>query len=74
MDALWLGGMLLATGVILMLVILATRPPRCRECGVRATDVEEYELSAAPRVLAVAYRCPRCGGLVARRPVGVPEA
>ena len=73
MEALWVGGMLLAVGAILALVVLATRPPRCPECRVPATDVEEYELSGTPRVLAVAYRCPRCGALVARRPVGVPE-
>ena len=73
MDLVWVVGMLLAVGAILGLVMLATRPPRCRDCGVLATDVEEYELSASPRVLAVAYRCPRCGDLVARRPVGVPE-
>jgi predicted Zn-ribbon and HTH transcriptional regulator len=73
MDLFWVVGMMLAVAAILGLVILATRPPRCRDCGVLATDVEEYELSANPRVLAVAYRCPRCGSLVARRPVGVPE-
>jgi hypothetical protein len=73
MDVVWVSGLLLAVGAILGLMVLATRPPQCRDCGVPATDVEEYELSAAPRVLAVAYRCPCCGGLVARRPVGVPE-
>jgi predicted Zn-ribbon and HTH transcriptional regulator len=73
MGLLWVVGTLLAVGAILGLVMFATRPPRCRDCGVVASDVEEYELSASPRVLAVAYRCPRCGGLVARRPVGVPD-
>jgi predicted RNA-binding Zn-ribbon protein involved in translation (DUF1610 family) len=73
MDLLWGVGILVIGGAILGLVMLATRPPRCRECGVLATHVEEYEPSEAPRMLAVAYRCPRCGELVARRPVGVPE-
>jgi hypothetical protein len=73
MGLLWVVGTLLAVGAILGLVMLATRPPRCRDCGILASDVEEYELSASPRVLAVTYRCPRCGGLVARRPVGVPD-
>ena len=72
-DALWLGAMLAATAAVLALVVLATRPPHCRDCRVTAIDVEEYELSEAPRVIAVAFRCPRCGALVARRPVG-PEA
>jgi hypothetical protein len=72
-DVLWVVGGLLAVGAILGLVMLATRPPRCRDCDVLATDVQEFELSASPRVLAVAYRCPRCGSLVARQPVGVPE-
>jgi hypothetical protein len=39
---------------------------------VTATDVEEYELSEAPRVIAVAFRFPRCAVLVARRLIGVP--
>ena len=73
MDLLWGIGILLGAGAVFGLVMLATRPPRCRECGVLATHVEEYEVSQSPRVLAVAYRCPRCGELVARRPVGVPE-
>src|SRR5262249_60463890 len=34
----------------------------------RPTDVEESELLELSRALAVAYRCPRCRGLIARRP------
>jgi len=73
MDLVWVAVMLLTVATILGLVMLATRPPRCRVCGVAATEIEEYELSESPRVLALAYRCPRCGDLVARRPVGVPD-
>jgi predicted RNA-binding Zn-ribbon protein involved in translation (DUF1610 family) len=73
MDLPWALGVLLAAGLILGIVLLVTRPPRCRACGVIATPVEEYEVSESPRVLAVAYRCPRCGELVARRPISVPE-
>ena len=72
-ELLWGVGVLLAAGASLGLVMLATRPPLCRGCRVLATHVEEYELSDSPRVLAVAYRCPRCGELIARRPIGVPE-
>lgn len=71
MDLLWGLGVLVMGGAILGLVMLATRPPRCRERGALATHVEEYELPESPRVLAVAYRCPRCRESVARRPVGV---
>jgi hypothetical protein len=58
MEVFWAAGLLLTAGAILGLVMLATRPPQCRDCGVPATDVEEYELSESPRVLAVAYRFP----------------
>jgi hypothetical protein len=62
MGLLWVVGTLLAVGIILGLVMPATtRPPRCRDCGILASDVEEYELSASPGMLAVADRCPRCG-------------
>ena len=74
MDLAWTLGLLLAAGLLLGLVTLVTRPPRCRTCGVTATHVEEYEVSENPRVLAVAYRCPCCGELVARRPIGVQDA
>ena len=74
MDLAWTLGLLLAAGLLLGLVTLVTRPPRCRTCGVTATHVEEYEVSQNPRALAVAYRCPRCGELVARRPIGVQDA
>ena len=73
MDETWVSVIILAVLAVPILVVLGTRPPRCRVCGVPASDVEEYEVSPAPRVLAVAYRCPRCGELVARRPLGVPE-
>jgi len=74
MDLAWALGLLVAGGLLLGIVMLVTRPPRCRACGVSATHVEEYEVSEHPRVLAVSYRCPRCGELVVRRPVGVPDA
>jgi hypothetical protein len=74
MDLAWALGLLLAAGLLLGTVMRVTRPPRCRTCGVTATHVEEYEVSQNPRVLAVAYRRPRCGELVARRPIGVPDA
>ena len=71
-DGLWAVALLFTGGGVMAVVLLATRPPKCRPCGVRATEVEEYELSACPRVLAVAYRCPSCGALIARRTLDVP--
>ena len=60
--------LLLGLGILLAL----GKPPRCPSCGRRATVTEEYEVSAHPRLLAVAFRCPACGDLLARRTVGVP--
>ena len=64
---------LVVVSLVGVIVIFAlARSPRCPVCGIRATYIEEYEVSAFPRILGVAYRCPRCEGLVARRPIGVP--
>jgi endogenous inhibitor of DNA gyrase (YacG/DUF329 family) len=61
--------LVLAVAGILIMLALA-RPPRCPDCGVPAVSAEEYELSSAPRVVAVTDRCPHCGEVVARRTVG----
>ena len=74
MELLWAVGLPLAVAGILVLVALTTRPPRCRARGVPAVAVDEYELSAAPQVTAVTFRCPRCGELALRRAIGFPEA
>src|SRR5262249_2931062 len=71
MDLLRGVGILLMAGAIFGLVMLATRPPRCRECGVLATHVDEYDVSAAPRVLARRSRCPRLGAADRGRADGV---
>ena len=61
----------LVLAVIGIIVLLASaRPPRCRSCGVAAVAAEEYELSSAPRVVAITDRCPRCGEVLARRTIG----
>jgi predicted RNA-binding Zn-ribbon protein involved in translation (DUF1610 family) len=73
MEVLWGIGLLLASLAVVTLAALMTRPPRCRACQVLATSVDEYELSSTPRVIAVAFRCPRCGELVQRPLIGVPE-
>jgi hypothetical protein len=59
---------LAVAGIVVMLAL--ARPRRCSSCGVRAVSAEEYELSSAPRVIAVTDRCPRCGDVVARHTVG----
>ena len=59
---------LAVAGIVIMLAL--ARPPRCPACGVPAVSAEEYELSSAPRVIAVTDRCPRCGEVVARHTVG----
>jgi hypothetical protein len=68
-DAIAGAALVLAVAGIVVLLALA-RPARCPARGVRAVSAEEYELSSAPRVVAIAERCPRCGGLVARRTLG----
>jgi endogenous inhibitor of DNA gyrase (YacG/DUF329 family) len=68
-DAIAAGALILAIAGIVIMFALA-RPPRCPTCGVAAVSAEEYELSSAPRVVAVTERCPRCGDVVARRTVG----
>jgi hypothetical protein len=72
-DLIWLGVLVFGGWGLPPLVALVTRSPVCPSCGVRATRVEEEELSALPLVLWVAYRCPRCGGLVARRSMSVGD-
>src|SRR5262245_17428216 len=68
-DAIAGAALVLAVLGVLLLFALA-RPSRCPSCGVRAVAAEEYELSSTPRVVAITDRCPRCGGVVARRTVG----
>jgi endogenous inhibitor of DNA gyrase (YacG/DUF329 family) len=68
-DAIAGGALVLAVLGVVLLFTLA-RPSRCPTCGVRAVAAEEYELSSAPRVVAITDRCPRCGGVVARRTIG----
>ena len=68
-DAIAGGALILAVAGIVVLLALA-RPARCPDCGVRAVSAEEYELSSAPRVVAIVERCPRCGEIVARRTIG----
>ena len=68
-DVIAASALVLAVAGILVMLALA-RPLRCTACGVTAVSAEEYEVSSAPRVVAVTDRCPRCGEVVARRTVG----
>lgn len=63
----------IAAAVLLGALWLATSPPRCRRCG-RAGEVDGEELLVtSPPVFEVHFRCPLCGGPVARRRVGMPH-
>jgi hypothetical protein len=63
----------LAAAVLLGILWRATSPPRCPRCG-RAGEVDgEEQLVTSPPVFEVDFRCPGCGGLVARRRIGMPH-
>ena len=43
------------------------RPPACRHCRTRLTELRTTVLSVSPPVVEALYRCPACGGTCAQR-------
>jgi hypothetical protein len=45
------------------------RPPACRHCRTRLTELRANVISVSPPVVEALYRCPACGGTCAQRVV-----